>query len=228
MRNMNTGSNLAACLAATVLLGASASAQEVIYENTTGGLNVVSDQGTAQIGDMVSFAGSARTVTEFAFEYYVNPSASGNESFQVFIRNHDGSGGFPGSVIYDSGLLNTATITGGLDENGFGTFRATGLSLEVPESVTWSVAFSGFEAGEGGLRFAGDAEVGMSPRFDNGTFGASGSDFYLRMGNEGWEVLTQGELVENFAASFTAVPEPSTWALLIGGLATFGFIRRRK
>ena len=25
-----------------------------------------------------------------------------------------------------------------------------------------------------------------------------------------------------------AVPEPSTWALLIGGLATFGFIRRRK
>ena len=227
MRNTNTGSNLVACLAATVLMGASASAQEVIYQNSTGGLNVVSDQGSAEIGDMVSFAGSARTLTEFSFDYYISPTASGNEAFQVFIRTMDGAGGFPGSVIYDSGLLGTSLITSGLD-NGFGRFVAQGLSLDVPENVTWSVAFSGFEAGEGGLRFAGDAEVGMSPRFDSGTFGASGTDFYFRMGTEGWEVLTQGDLVENFAASFTAVPEPSTWALLIGGLATFGFMRRRK
>ena len=220
MRNTNTGSNLVACLAATVLMGASASAQEVIYQNSTGGLNVVSDQGSAEIGDMVSFAGSARTLTEFSFDYYISPTASGNEAFQVFIRTMDGAGGFPGSVIYDSGLLGTSLITSGLD-NGFGRFVAQGLSLDVPENVTWSVAFSGFEAGEGGLCFAGDAEVG-------GTFGASGTDFYFRMGTEGWEVLTQGDLVENFAASFTAVPEPSTWALLIGGLATFGFMRRRK
>ena len=53
-------------------------------------------------------------------------------------------------------------------------------------------------------------------------------DYFLRNNDDGWAVLDTPNLVDNLNVQFTAVPEPSTIALLIGGLATFGFLRRRK
>jgi len=53
-------------------------------------------------------------------------------------------------------------------------------------------------------------------------------DYFLRHNVSGWQVLDTPNLVDNLNVRFTAVPEPSTVALMLGGLLTMGVIRRRK
>jgi hypothetical protein len=215
---------LAASIAATVLMGSSISG-EIIYDNSSGTLDTITGDtpasGTSyQIGDAVTFAGSARTLTDWSFEY--NVAGSGNETLHAFLYNI--SGGFPGSILWDSGVV-TATP-------GSHTFNAPGLSLGVPESLAWGVEFGGIEAGEtSGLFMLDGPTVGTSPNFDAtaGTIVAppAGQDFYYLMGPTGWQAVgTPG--VDNLAARFTAVPEPSTLALITGGLGLFGFLARRR
>src|ERR1041384_4567957 len=107
MQNMNTGVKTA-CLVASVLWGASASA-DIIYDNTGAYLGFVTKEQNAQIGDYVNFAGTARTLTDWQFEYFVTPGA--NVSFQAFLYSNDAAGGMPGSLLYSSGAA--APLSGG-------------------------------------------------------------------------------------------------------------------
>jgi hypothetical protein len=229
MRIKNTF--MAASFAASVIMGASVNA-EIIYDNTTGAVGpngtVTGDSpatGTSyEIGDVVSFAGTARTLTDWSFEYNITAPTGGNETLQAFLRALDGPGGSPGSILWDSGVQSVPT--------GSHTFGGTGLSLNVPEQLAWTVVFGGIDAGEtSGLYFYTGPTVGTSPNFDTGTGTLvnppAGQDFYYRAGATGWEVVTTGNL-DNLGARFTAVPEPSTWALLTGGIGFLGYMARRR
>lgn len=229
MRIKNTFT--AASLAAAVIMGASVNA-EIIYDNTTGAVGpdgtVTGDSpasGTSyEIGDVVSFTGTARTLTDWSFEYNITSPTGGNETLQAFLRALDGPGGSPGSILWDSGVQ--------LAANGSHTFGASGLSLNVPEQLAWTVVFGGIDAGEtSGLFFYNGPTAGTSPNFDTvtGTLvnAPAGQDFYYRANGAGWDVVTTAN-VDNLGARFTAVPEPTTWALLTGGIGFLGFMARRR
>lgn len=231
MLNKQTGLKSAVCLTASVLLGASASAA-VIYDNTENYFNQVTAEGNGEIGDVVNFGGTDRVLTDFRFEYFLSDNTGGNEMARVFIRAldggllADGTTRLPGTVLYDSGSFT-------LDQtaNGFGTAIIDGLLINVPDSVAWTVAFTGFEGTEtGGLLFynADSDNLGSDPRFTDSVTGQL-ENYTVRRGTDGgWELLNHPGVQDNLGARFTAIPEPTTWALLIGGLATLGLVRRRK
>ncbi len=223
MRKTNTGFKAAACLAATALMGITASAQSVIYQNTDFNGNV-SSEGNAEIGDQVTFAGTARDVNQVSFEYFLSPGSSGNETAQLFLYSINNSTKLPGSLLYSSPVFNLA---GGTTPSGFGTATINGISVNVPDTIAWSVSFSGISGTEqAGLLFANPPAVGSSPTFDPGD--GTQHDFFLRNNTSGWQVLDTPNLVDNLVVQFTAVPEPGTIALMLGGLLTMGLIRRRK
>ena len=83
-------------------------------------------------------------------------------------------------------------------------------------------------AGEGaGLLFYSGATTGSDPTFLDPTLGSQ-QHFTVRNVGGSWQLINHDGVVDNLGVRFTAVPEPSTFALMLGGLAMFGFLRRRK
>jgi hypothetical protein len=229
MRKTNTGLKAAVCLAASALMAGTASAQpQIIYDNTAEWLGRMTSEGNAEIGDVAVFAGTARTVTQVSFEYFVAPPATadgsvfGNETAQFFLYSLDNLG-LPSSLLYTSPQFSLVPET----PLGFGTATISGIAVEVPESIAWTVSFGGLEGAEqGGLLFYNPPSVGSSPTFDPGD--GIQHDFFVRRNVSGWAVLDTPGTVDNLNVRFTAVPEPGTVALILGGLVTMGFLRRRK
>jgi hypothetical protein len=223
MRKTNTGLTAAACLAVSAFMGVTASAQSIIYDNTSGPLGQRTGEGNSEIGDQVQFSGSARSVQQISFEYFVKPGGSGNETATFFMYNIDSVTKLPSTLLYSSPTFNLVPATTG----GFGTATISGISVDVPDQIAWTVAFQGLEGTEeAGLLFYNPPATGSSPTFDPGD--GTQHDFFLRHNVSGWEVLDTPNLVDNLNVRFTAVPEPSTVALMLGGLVTMGLIRRRK
>ena len=222
MRKTNTGLTAAACLAVSAFMGVTASAQ-TIFDNSSGPLGQRTGEGNAEIGDQVIFAGTARTVSQVQFEYFVTPGGSGNETAQLFMYSIDSATKLPSTLLYSSPTFNLVPATGA----GFGTATISGISVDVPDQIAWTVSFSGLEGNESaGLLFYNPPSVGSSPTFDPGD--GTQHDFFLRHNVSGWQVLDTPNLVDNLNVRFTAVPEPGTVALMLGGLLTMGLIRRRK
>jgi hypothetical protein len=222
---------VAACLAVSALLGGTASAQSVIYDNSATSLGRVTGEGNAEIGDAAVFAGTARTVQQISFEYFVAaPAANGaagteianNETAQFFMYALDNNN-LPTTLLYSSPTFSLVPAT----SKGFGTATINGISVDVPDRIAWTVNFSGVEGNEqAGLLFYTPPSVGSSPTFDPGD--GTQHDFFLRHNVSGWSLLDTPNTIDNLNVRFTAVPEPSTIALMVGGLAAFGLIRRRK
>lgn len=207
---MNTGFTKAAILAGLLACGASVSAA-TIYDNTDA-LPVPAQRSNStgvdtEVGDRITFSGTDRILTDWSFEYWVTPGST--ISGQAHIYSVDASGN-PGTLLYQS--LIEANLSTLATAEGYGTFNNTGVTpVTLPDEVIWTVLFSGVEAGEEfGLLFNGAAEVGSS------------GDFYLLRTGPDWAQATTG-MEDTFAARFNAVPEPSTWALLVGGLGLLSF-----
>jgi len=105
-----------------------------------------------------------------------------------------------------------------------------GLSLAVPGTFIWTVAFNGIVGtGDGaGLLFYDPPAVGSS--FDDhweftGTTDNPTPHWVLA---DNQEIINGAELVDNFGALVTVVPEPTTVGLLIGGAALLGIAARRR
>ena len=229
MRKTNTGFKAAVCLAVSALLGGAANAQEIIYDNSANSLGRVTGEGNAEIGDAVVFAGTARTVTQVSFEYFVAPPTTpaggeivGNETAQFFMYAL-GNDNIPTTLLYTSPTFNLVPAT----SRGYGTATISGIAVDAPDRIAWTVAINGIEGNEqGGLLFYNPPTVGSSPTFDPGD--GTQHDFFLRRNVSGWAILDTPSTVDNLAVRFTAVPEPGTIALLAGGLVTMGLLRRRK
>jgi len=224
MRKTNTGLTAAACLAVSAFMGVTASAQSIIYDNSSGPLGQRTGEGNTEIGDQVQFAGTARTVQQISFEYFVTPGGSGNETATFFMYRIDSVTKLPSSLLYTSPTFNLVPAQAG----GFGTATINGISVDVPDQIAWTVSFQGLEGTESaGLLFYNPPSVGSSPTFVDPQDGTV-HDYFLRHNVSGWQVLDTPNLVDNLNVRFTAVPEPSTVALMLGGLLTMGVIRRRK
>src|SRR5688572_9444254 len=228
MRKTNTGLKAAVCMAASALLSGTANAQpQTIYDNSSTWLGKITSEGNAEIGDVSIFAGTAREVTQVSFEYFVAAPATpptteipGNETAQFFLYSLNGLG-LPSTLLYSSPSFNLVPGS----PNGYGTATISGIAVAVPDRVAWSVAIGGVEGNEqAGLLFYNPPSVGSSPTFDPGD--GTQHDFFLRHNVSGWTVLDTPSTIDNLGVRFTAVPEPSTIALIAGGLVTMGLLRR--
>jgi hypothetical protein len=220
---MRTTSNLLKCLAvSSALLPLSTLGQSIVYDNSLTDLNrtyiPTSPNGT-EFGDEINLAGTDRVVTNFKFEYFLGATA--NESVQLILHANDGplitrtnpdnttfQVASPGTVLYTSPVLSLQT--------GFQTAEASGFSVTVPDTLTWTVTFNGIDSGEiAGLRV-----------YDPPTIGSSFSDFWQK-NNGTWNTYLFDNPAgpANFAARVTAVPEPTTLGLgLLAGLSFLGYL----
>ena len=230
MRKTKTGLTVAACLVTAAAFTPAALAQTIIYNNTAQNLGYRTPQQSREVGDIVNFAGTDRLLHEFSFEFFA-ANRSGDETVQVFIR--EVQNGVPTeNLLYSTGAINIGTAT--LSTAGYGSLTVPGFNAPLTDSVAWSVRFDNFEGTEqGGLLFYGpNPTVGTSPTFT--PEGGVPRQFYI-MANENPDGTPTGTFAfidsvanDNLNARFTAIPEPSTFALMVGGLGLLGLLRRRQ
>jgi hypothetical protein len=224
MVKTKTGLNTAVCLAACSLLSSAASAA-IIYDNSETFEGVRTAEGMVEHGDVIGFAGTDRILTTVQFEYFLSPTRSGNETavFSLYAVNN---GVISGTPLYQSSAFDIAT---GTTAAGYGQGQIADLSLTVPDSVAWTVTFGGLEGAEdAGLLFYTSANgIGTNPTFLDPA-SQSQQHYTVRHANGQWSIIMHDDAGDNLAARFTAVPEPTTWALMLGGLAVMGLLRRKK
>ncbi len=145
-------------LAALVALGLSGRTPlraETIYDDSVNDLKRRYNPGTMEVGDEILLGGTARYLTNFAFEFWGTNSASPDNlafagAVQARVRFYSNDGapfhGYPtpGTVFYDSGWFDVAAPT---PRSTFvfsaGTsFPPEGLFIPVSD-MTWSVQFRG-------------------------------------------------------------------------------------
>jgi hypothetical protein len=203
---LNTTLKTAVCLTASVLLGTSASAA-IIYDNTETFQGVVTaEPNNTEIGDVVVFGGTDRILQSFQFEYFLGGNTGGNEMAQVFLRAMDGPGTptLPGTLLWSSAAFNI--------ESGYHTININGLNTTVPNSVAWTVVFSGLEAHpetpvaddeSAGLLFYLDSntEGGTNPTVFDAVAGSQQHYTIRRDATGGWELLNHPNVVDNLGRS---------------------------
>jgi len=162
---------------------------------------------------------TARTLSQFQFEYFFSGSSVSAQTWTLRLYRNDGAAGSPGSLLFTG-----APQPVSLGQNGFNSpiisFNLSSNLVTVPNTFTWTVQFSNLGAGEtGGLLVTGPPAVGTSL-----------NDFWQKDAANAWSTMQiSGGAVSDFAARVTAVPEPGVLAL--GGLgalllAGLGWLRK--
>jgi hypothetical protein len=189
---------------------------DVVYNNSTNDLGIRFNIGTAEVGDEIVLAGTARLITNFVFQYW-GENFSGNEAARVRFYANDGTNApagtnilVPKTLLYDSGTFSvpaTPRSTLIFDQSTLGG------GVWVPDSFTWSVQFFGIEDGE-------SAGVDL---YSPPTVGGNYLEFWENAGSFDWQyrsiVFNGTNVPANFGAFVEAVPEPSALSLAMLALA---------
>lgn len=167
------------------------SAQEaIVYDNTANFEGLFNDS-RLESGDEVLLAGTERVITSFAFEYYAEFSATGDESAKVRLYVIDGPAdgnpfNTPGTLLYESAAFSI--------QSGYRTVTFTDLALWTPsDTLAFTVEFSGVTAEE---------SVGLL-YYDPPTVGSSDSYFWEKE-NGVWTAVASGDAGNNFALRIIA------------------------
>ncbi len=222
---MRTTSNLVKALAVMAVLvtlchsGLAQTTPTVVYDNSTTDLGKTAFLPSGlEYGDEITLAGTARTVTDFKFEYFLNATGSGTAQVTFYEMNGptisrtlpDGSTAqypTPGTVLYSSPILTLG--------QGYQVADISQIAVNVPNDFTWTVKFNIGGTDSAGLRL-----------YNPPTVGSSFADFWEN-NNGTWNtyLFDNGATPANFAARVTAVPEAATCAYaLLAGLGWVGYL----
>jgi hypothetical protein len=163
-----------------------------------------------QTGDEITLSGGAAAINGFSFSYI----ATGlNGGATADVKFYDGATGST-TPLYDTGPFSVGNAANG-------------------ETLNFNAASLG-----GGFASSGDIKWTVTATYTTGSFGlfygtpsiGGGYQDYVVLQGGAWDYRqAPGTAIGlNAASSFTAVPEPSTFALLgMGGFAAMMLIRRR-
>jgi len=223
---MNSSLNCVAALVFGSVVAGPALAQTLVYDNTSNVRTNLVYKFSREYGDEVFLANGYRTISQFAFQYFgdFNPTNRLDASAKVRFYVNDGPDGIPGaSVALMPGKLLWESDPFPL-LTGYNIVTLGIPFVDVPDSFTWTVQFSGVTGANrdaAGLVLADPPTVGLP--LANGRFG-SYWDAWIRDDPtrvDSWSLINFGiqpaDPKANFYAQIYAVPEPSTWALLLGG-----------
>ncbi len=204
-----TGLGATAIAAIVSLCVASTGAASIVYDNTVNPLGEFFTD-NREFGDEISLAGSDREMTEFTFETFASGIPDDTTATLSFYENDGSDVGVataPGTLL--GKFENAVSVDAGTE-----THTLSGISIDVPDTFTWTVEFSNVGNGQAGLTLSSPVDVGGS--FD---------DFWVKTEGD-WDTFRfpNGNPDGNFTAQVTAVPEPSTMLFgLMGGLLFVGY-----
>ncbi len=214
---------IAAALAGTTLCSV-AVAQGVVYDNSLTPINFVQPTPTGQteFGDRINMALPAgitgTTITDFKFEYQGDPALAANSGATMTLNIYD-AGSNPAAKTAPANLLWSSTGQTISVQPGSHTVDVSGLSVNAPGTITWTVSFNNVPS-------ANVANTGLLV-YDPPTVGSSANDFWAKNASGTWSVwqIQNGAIPANFAAQVVAVPEPTTLTLgLVLGAGWLGFL----
>jgi len=187
---------LAACL--SLGFAFAGRADEVVYDNTQKDYNNLFYPSLLEYGDEIKLGGTARTLTEFQFEYLGDfvPEVAATVIVRIYANDgvYTNAGDFfpPGTLLYESGPERIFP--------GYNVLALKNLSITASNAITWSVKFSG-------LTGAYNNRAGIT-HYDPPTVGSSYDDFWMKT-SSGWKLFNYpyGNPPSNFAARLFAAPE---------------------
>ncbi len=202
------------CLGLLGLMAVAMTSQAgTIYSNLTptGGWTVPSLNG--EIGNEVTVSGANWQVTGLDIEIYsqggIFPNGRpGNAHFQAQLYANNGTGGQPGTLLWQS-AVEPIYYLGGLSLLHFSV-----PDVVVPDTFTWTLEYSN--------------PLPLAPGLPSGTGPTIGTSNVCWTRGEGDASWTQVTAAGNLMAEITAVPEPATYALLTAGVLTPGLRRAFK
>ena len=199
-------------LAAVALLLAgtwSEARADVIYDNTTTRMGSSLLFSALQMGDEVNAAGTARIVTELLIGVS-QQGVAGTSDLQARLWANDGTGGQPGTLLWQGPVLNDVPLTGGIDLISFAV-----PSVLVPDTFTWTIQISDSRPIAVGLPFFDPPTVGSSPNY--AWFGGPG--IWTRQTTPNPANLMSRVIA--IQGGGDAVPEPGSAVLVLTGFAGF-------
>jgi hypothetical protein len=207
-----------------IILNTVGSAQaEIVFQNTGPWIGGMGCEGAGcENGDQVTLAGTARTVTDFTFEYvgWFDPDPNRTVTATVQFYSNNGAGNTPGTLLFKSDPF--AVLFGHND------MALSGLSVNVPDTFTWTIQST--------LRQTAGQDMLYIMMSDGMTIGASDPSFVwmkddVELG-QGWMKNTElypgqpENYIASISATATAVPEPS--AFMLFGAALLGMLPLKK
>jgi hypothetical protein len=171
-----------------------------------------------EFGDQVNLLGTDRTLSQFSFYYFFSGATASTQSVTVRMYANLGINP-PVTPFYTSDPIPLSTGANGFNNQTI-NFPLASNVITLPDTFTWTVQFSNLAAGQtGGLLLYGPPNVG-----------SSFNDFWQNDGTA-WSLMqiNNGNTPANFAAQFSAVPEPGVLALGgLGALLLAGLRRFRR
>jgi len=204
-------------LLALVATATSASAATVYQHSGSGNFSYTSG---SEYGDEILLQGWERVISGFSFEYAANYALSSGLTFRIYDQTGPVIGGAasPGAVLYETVI--DIQNGGGVVSIDFGN-DPTNLANLIPDRLTYTVKFSGLLPGN---------TAGLIAPGGNPVIGLSASDFWEKTGPgaNDWALKAINGPSGNFIATVTAVPEPSTVAMMAAGVGMILVALRRK
>ena len=194
-------------VAAVVMVGLPAVVSATIIFDNFPGPGGITATGSPQLGDEVTAApGTPRVVTELDLGFTNGGGVPQTADLQAFLYANDGSGGSPGTLLWQSAVMSGVSIN-----STNATIAFIVPSILVPNTFTFTAAITD-QTGNFGYAPASGATTGT---FVTPWAGSPGS----------WSSLQPPFEVEGRVIA-ASVPEPSTIVLLALGLAVFVGWRR--
>ncbi|MBU6400661.1 MAG: hypothetical protein KGS61_10105 [Verrucomicrobia bacterium] len=215
----------ALALSATV---AQAQQTAVIYNNTSNNSGaylspntLIGGSWTTEYGNQLNLGiapnGGSWQITDFKLQYFLK-SGSGDETLDLRVYANDGTGGTPGSLLYNSTSVPIISANSGVVD-------VSGVNVSVPSSFTWTVSFGGVHSSGTG---AETNEVAGLWLYGPPTTGSAFNDVWVN-NNGTWGLQNLGGGTTTFAAQITAVPEPTVLQFgMVAGLAGLGMLGLRR